>query len=172
MRIQPDLTHEEKENVVKGYASIHGLKIMVETGVFEGEMINGTHDQFKETHSIEWIKEYYDNAVNRFNKLKNVNLYHGDSSVLLNDINVLKEEKCLIWLDAHDGKQSPVMKELEVIFNMSEIEHVILIDDMRNFDDRKKYPNISEVKDFIKFKRPHWNIEIYDDIMRAGKNIK
>jgi len=172
MRIKPSLSHEQKEEVVKEYASKHNLEVMVETGVFDGKMISGTKDFFRETHSVELIKEYYDKAVEKFKDCTNVNLYNGDSSLLLNDISILKDINCLIWLDAHDGKQSPVLKELEVIFSMSENEHIILIDDMRNFDHRKGYPNISKVKELILLKRPHWDIEISDDIMRAGKNIK
>jgi len=169
MRLAPELSHLQKEQEIKKYAKIYDLNFLVETGIFEGKMISGTHNFFEHIYSIELEKKYYDSAVEKFKGLPNVSIYNGNSVDVLKTLDILKNERCLIWLDAHDGKQSPALEELEVIFDMSKQEHVILIDDMRNFNIREGYPDISKLINLIVRKRAEWSVLINDDILRAGR---
>ena len=171
MRIPPDLSGKEKQELILRYQKKYGFKTLVETGTFEGNMINATKGVFREVYSIEMVDEFYKNAVERFKDDANVHLLNGNSGDLISRVLSKISDSVLFWLDAHDGLQSPVMKELQVIFSFCYDDHLILIDDMRNFDHRSGYPNIKSIEDFVKGKWPCCRIEICDDIMRIGNAI-
>lgn len=63
----------------------------------------------------------------------------------------------LFWLDAHysgDGtargtKDTPIAKELQSIFDHSVKNHVILIDDARDFENDPSYPSLEKLEQFV-----------------------
>ena len=79
----------------------------------------------------------------------------------------------LFWIDAHysggvtagENTEHPCMEELRQIFNTPDLGHVILIDDARGFGPNPAYPNLDDVSDFIRSKRPNVDIDVKDDII-------
>ena len=118
------------------------LYAFVETGTFEGESVQRALPFFEEIHSVELSEIYFKKAVQRFEKEKNVHLYHDDSVRFLKQVQqALKDKAVLYWLDAHwcsadetagGTSQCPVLEELDAISRLG-AESVILIDDARLF---------------------------------------
>ena len=81
---------------------------------------------------------------------------------------------CLFWLDAHycgsitakGNSITPIIEELQHIFNHHINDHVILIDDARAFIGQNDYPTIDELKEFIYKHHQECIIEIKNDIIR------
>jgi len=166
MRIPPDLSGEEKQALIIRYQKEYEFATLIETGTYKGNMIHATKNIFSDIYSIEMVDEFYNDALIRFKDDTNVHLLHGNSGDRISEILAGISNPVLFWLDAHDGKQSPVLKELQIIFSFWNKDHLILIDDMRNFNHRPGYPNITIVKDFIKRTCPSCTIDISDDIMK------
>ena len=170
MRIPAPLTGAQKRELILSYQKKYGFDTLVETGTLEGEMINACKGSFARIYSIELLDDSYNNAVERFKDDDNVFMLHGNSSEKTRKALEHIEKPSLFWLDAHDGIQSPVLKELEQIFEAPYFDHVILIDDMRNFEiGRPFYPTRQEIIVFVHKHRPDWQITITDDIMEVRK---
>jgi len=171
MRIPPDLKEDEKKQVIMNYGIKYKFDTFVETGTYKGEMVEKAKKVFDNIYSVELLDNLFNESVIRFKDDKNIHLYKGNSPNALELIMPQINKATLFWLDAHDGQTSPVLKELKVIFKYPAYNHLILIDDMRNFKiNRRSYPKIPEIIAFIKEHRPSWNIDIDKDIMRIGIN--
>tara|TARA_Y100000389_G_scaffold202955_1_gene249874 strand:- start:276 stop:845 length:570 start_codon:yes stop_codon:yes gene_type:complete len=115
--------------------------IFVETGTFMGETIFSMSNKFKELHTIEIKKEYYDNVKRINNTNSNINFYLGDSSIEI--INICKNIKnnTVFFLDGHwsagntgkGNKDCPIYEELDGIMNSLTHKAIIIIDDVRLF---------------------------------------
>src|SRR2546425_12807921 len=134
------------------------LRAFVETGTFEGESVQKALPFFEEIHSVDLSEIYFEKAVQRFEKEKNVHLYHDDSARFLKRIqHALKDKAVLYWLDAHwcyadetagVTSQCPLLGELDAISTLG-TESVLLIDDARLFLCPPPHPH--EVKDWPSF---------------------
>ena len=156
-------------------------RIFIETGTFTGMGVKkALKAGFDKIYSIEIDLKKYKNCVKRFQSHKNVFLYHGDSSMVLEEILNDIDEPCTFWLDAHyiyDGGTrgklfTPIKKELDIIQNHSIKNHVILIDDIRVFDTAKDYPQMTEMLKKIKEINNDYEIEylnghIKNDVLKA-----
>jgi len=132
------ISQERKAEALLSYKE-PTTNIFIETGTFQGDMIEMLKKHFKDIYSVELDKNLYDAAMSRFNGEDNIHLYCGDSAEEIDGILKQITSKALIWLDAHaDGdinfKNSPIEVELRTIFNHSIKDHVILIDDARHFN--------------------------------------
>lgn len=122
-------------------------EIFIETGAYVGDGIQAALDLgFKEVHSIELSEKYYNICKDRFNSNKCVTLHRGDSGVLLSplikEISDRSSSGITFWLDGHyssmdtacaDSYCSPIQQELDAIKQNAHPDHVILIDDMKDF---------------------------------------
>lgn len=117
-------------------------KYFVETGTHEGQSVfKALKAGFKEIYSIELSPVLHDLCCKTFANYPNVNLFVGNSKlvlpVLLNEI----DEPATFWLDAHYSEgntakgdtMTPILGELECIKNHPIKTHTILIDDVRQF---------------------------------------
>src|SRR6267378_1270054 len=130
------------ESLLSTMREVLHLRAFVETGTFEGESVQRALPFFEEIHSVELSEMYFEKAVQRFEREKNVHLHHGDSVRFLKQVQqALKEKAVLYWLDAHwcsadetagSTSQCPVLEELDAISRLG-AESVILIDDARLF---------------------------------------
>ncbi len=167
-----------KQNVVKSFAKFFSLEVLIETGTYFGDMIYATRKIFKKIYSIEIDEYLYKEAKSRFSKYKHISILHGDSMNLIPKILSKINQPCLFWLDAHysgvgTGKgpmDTPVMSEVENIFNLSNFQHILLIDDARDFKSINDYPTIEEIKKFVKKKKPNWKLKVKNDIIRIYQN--
>jgi hypothetical protein len=163
--------HINKQRMLEIYAKSYGLKIMVETGTYYGDMVSSMKNKFEQIYSIELSRDLYELATRRFKRVKNVVLIQGDSEVELGRLMKRINQSALFWLDGHysagvtaKGKKvTPVLEELSHIFKSRHRGHVIIIDDARCFGNEPGYPSIREISDFAKSKRPHTKIEVKND---------
>jgi hypothetical protein len=166
---------EFKRETVKRYGRKFGQDVLVETGTFQGDMIEATKLHFREIYSVELSQELYRAACRTFARHRHVHLLQGDSAVVLRELLPKLNSPPLIWLDAHfsgDGTArgesvTPVVKELEAILEQKQIDPVVLIDDARLFDGTNGYPTLESVHEMILGARGGWVFEVQDDIIRT-----
>jgi hypothetical protein len=60
---------------------------------------------------------------------------------------------------------------MEFILNELNLNHVILIDDAREFVGTNGYPTIKELKKLVLTKRKDWSFIVKYDIIRIHKNL-
>ena len=166
--------HIVKQLIVKESQKDAGFSTLVETGTYYGDMIYAQLDNFSRIYSIELSERLYRKAKRRFKKNKSVTLLHGDSSEVLHEIVPKFKEPVLFWLDGHysggitaQGKlDTPIWEELTTILQ-SGVRHMILIDDARCFEEKRKdYPSIEELKSLILSVYPQSHIVVKDDVVR------
>jgi hypothetical protein len=166
--------HIVKQIAVREYAKEFRTQILVETGTYLGEMVAAMRRHFDRIFSIEIDRSLYENALNMFSQFQHIRLLHGDSAEALPAVLSEVQQPCLFWLDGHysgagTGKGSidtPVLNELSHIFSHHVREHVILIDDAREFRGVNDYPSLEQLREFVKGFRPDWAFEVKDDIIR------
>ena len=154
--------HEVKMYYVLRTLRDNGLSVFVESGTSHGDGVDAILPHVDEVHTIEAWKEAYEFSANRFADEDKVNIYFGDSGVILPDI-LEKIGPAVFWLDAHysgDGtamldKETPVVAELDAIAATGSKEHAIVIDDARGFGVWDDYPTIDWVEDYVKASFPH-----------------
>lgn len=175
------MPHYGKQKTLLKYANDYDLKIMVETGTYKGDMVYAVQPYFEKIYSIELGMDLYNKALERLSMFKNVQLIHGDSGNLLPKIIKNINQPCLFWLDAHysSGKSTskanlntPIIGELmHILTHPIAEEHVILIDDARDFTGKNGYPTLEEIKQMILKVLPKWVFEVKDDIIRAHSSL-
>ncbi|NQV02635.1 MAG: hypothetical protein HQ542_08325 [Bacteroidia bacterium] len=166
--------HLVKQAVVEDYKAISGYNILVETGTFLGDMVDAQKNNFNRIYSIELSEKYWLVAKKRFKRQHHITLIYGDSGKVLNEIAKELTEPAIFWLDGHfqggqyakGVKDSPVLEEIDAIFNNRRFNHIILVDDARFFKGRGDYPTIEELTAYIKGKEKKYEVDVRDDIIR------
>jgi hypothetical protein len=114
--------------------------IFVETGTEAGHTTSlASLFNFKELHTIELSKDWYDFSKEKFLGNPNIHVHFGDSSEVLPQLLKTINKKILFWLDGHYSggntakgkKSSPLLEELEAIKAHDIKNNIILIDDIR-----------------------------------------
>lgn len=168
-----------KQALVKNYQRRFGLRVFVETGTFAGEMINAVLGRFDRIYSIELDDRWHARAVERFAGRPDVTLLHGDSSARLREVLAGLQEPALFWLDAHYSGpitargplDSPIVPELKAIAAHPVPGHVVLIDDMRDFNGSGGYPEAAALAAELQRSHPGDVVEIRDDLLRWHARI-
>jgi hypothetical protein len=166
--------HIVKQRTIRSFAERFGLKILIETGTYYGDMVEAMKGYFSQIYSIELSKELYEKAKKRFDGEETIKIIHGDSGIELANLVGRIDQPALFWLDGHysggvtakGDKDTPIYEELTHIFNTQQSGHVVIIDDARCFGTDPAYPSIEELSDFIRVKRPEINIEVECDSIR------
>ena len=167
--------HFIKQKILIEYKNLYNCEILVETGTFQGDMVYAMKDHFLQIHSIELSKKYFEFSKNRFKEKQNINLYCGDSAIMLEEICRNLNFKTLFWLDGHYSgndtavglQECPVLFELKAILNNNSNKNIILIDDARKFNGTESYPTIEEIRDFFEEYKQYYNIDVKYDIIRC-----
>src|SRR5437868_5535177 len=133
----PRPPHLVKQRLVKQYANEHGLRILVETGTYYGEMIDAAKNEFDEIYSIEFDPKLSATAKSRFAGLPHVHVLEGSSELLVPQILAQLTQPALFWLDAgycawngNFADSSRLLTEISAILSHAVKAHVILIDDV------------------------------------------
>jgi len=171
--------HVVKQNIIKYYAIKFRPQNFIETGTYMGEMIDAVLNIFPKIISIEFGSELADRAKKRFSSYSHVKIIQGDSGKVLPEVMDDITEPCLFWLDAHysggvtakSDLETPIVKELCVLLEHNCPDHVILIDDAREFTGQNNYPLLDEVRNLILAKRPEWVMQVKDDVIRIHKAV-
>jgi hypothetical protein len=151
------------------------FRILIETGSYQGDMIEAQRTHFQQIYSIELSPKLYQAVSYRFRRFSHIHLRLGDSSVVLPEILSRVQEPAIFWLDAHysggvtakGSQECPIFAELTAIFTHYSYPHVLLIDDARDFGTDPAYPSIAELKTFLLEHNPYYCLEVKDDIIRA-----
>lgn len=166
--------HIVKQRILQDYSQKFGLKVLVETGTFEGDMVEAMKNLFDKIYSIELLKENFEKAKKRFQRNRHIEIIWGDSGKELGKIMKIISQPALFWLDGHySGKNTakgeeitPIYRELEHIFSSRNLGHVIVIDDARCFGTDSNYPTIEALKKYIRSKRKNVQITVAEDSIR------
>lgn len=128
--------------------------IFIETGTHKGNMIEAMKNRFNKIYSIELGEKLYEDAQKRFSGDRHIELFKGDSGVVLPELLARIKEPAIFWLDAHYSQgetargetNTPIERELEVVLNHPIKNHVIMIDDARCFNGKDGYPTAETIE--------------------------
>lgn len=162
-----------KQKTITEYQKKYGCNIFVETGTYLGYMISAQKDNFKKIYTVEISEKLHNRAKRIFKKYTHIKPLLGDSGDVMPDIMNEINEPALFWLDGHYSAgitakgelNCPIWKELDAIFKKP-MNHIILIDDARDFVGRDDYPTLKEVEDYFKKQNPAYKFSVKDDIIR------
>ena len=166
-----------KQQILLSYAEQYGLRVLVETGTYLGDMVEAMKDRFDRIYSIELDDDLFENAATRFASSDHVRIIHGDSGVLLNGVLSEINEPALFWLDGHysggptarGASDTPVLKELSHIFGTARTGDVVIIDDAREFEysrHSRDYPTLRKLRKFVRDIAGDVDIAVVDDAIR------
>ena len=163
-----------KQGVIIDYQKKYNCSTFIETGTYLGDTVEAMKTKFKKVISIELGMDLYTNAKKRFLCDKNVEIFHGDSGKVLPQIVLGLKDPAIFWLDGHysagitakGDKICPILEELDAIFDNSNLNHVLLIDDARDFVGEGDYPTIERLTDYIKSKNERYKVQVKHDIIR------
>jgi len=165
--------HAIKMSVVRSYLRRYNLRQFVETGTYLGDTLEYIAREGVGCASIELSEQLHAKAMWRFTGFENVNLILGDSAQEMPKLLARLGMPALFWLDGHYSggftakgeKDSPIMAELEAIYNHPVAGHVILIDDARCFDGTNDYPHLDDLLRKMK-EEGRYKSEVSMDIIR------
>lgn len=163
-----------KHAVIRAMAKRFGTTLLVETGTLFGDTIAAVHGEFETIYSIELMDEFYERARRRFTRLQKVRLRHGNSARELPRVLEELTAPAVFWLDAHysgDGtaraaEDTPISEELLAISRHRIKNHVVLIDDAREFVGTNAYPTIDVCRQTAATFWPQHSFDVSDDIIR------
>lgn len=166
--------HSVKQHAIRALKKKYQLGILVETGTYQGDMVEAMKNDFETVYSIELSKDFAQQAQKRFQNDENVTILQGDSAAVISKILKQIKKPTLFWLDAHysggntakASKQTPIEKELQLILKHRVKGHVILIDDARLFDGTDDYPLLDRVKEMVRKALPNSEISVENDAIR------
>jgi hypothetical protein len=164
--------HLLKQKVVREYGEKFGLKTLVETGTYYGEMVSAMKKRFERIYSIEYVPELAERATRKFALDEHVRIFCGDSRVVMPEVLGLLTGPALFWLDAgyygwvgKQGDQQRLSAELEMILSHP-FPHIVLLDDARGLTGRDGIPSVADVTTYVESTFLRRSVEVKHDIMR------
>jgi hypothetical protein len=165
--------HLLKQRTVQEYGKKFGLRILIETGTYYGEMVSAMKTRFEAIYSIEYSPELAARAVKKFAKYSHVKIIRGDSQSALPELLKSLEKPALFWLDAgyygwsgEQGDKKRLGVELDAILRHRINGHVILMDDAHGLNGKNGALTIEEVTKQIQKDFPNRKVEVAFDILR------
>jgi hypothetical protein len=165
--------HLLKQRTVSEYAERFGLRVLVETGTYYGEMVAAMKNRFAEIYSVEFDSQLAQRAAKKFASRPHVHILEGDSQQVVPELLQQIKEPALFWLDAGyygwaglQGDKQRLTVELEAILRDSRFRHVILMDDARGLNGQNGAPTVEQLKQRIAAGFPGRSAEVQYDILR------
>ncbi len=166
--------HSYKVSVVREHARRLGLRELVETGTYEGDMVSALRRDFVRLRTIELDADLCRRARKRMRRASNVEVVEGDSAVVLPKVLEDLREPAVFWLDAHFSGgvtaraeiDTPVWAELTAVLDHDVLGHVVLVDDAHEFDGSNGYPTVEEVVYLVAERRPDLITSVERGIIR------
>ena len=165
--------HLLKQRTVREYAERFGLRVLVETGTYYGEMVAAMKKRFAEIYSVEYDRALAARAQKKFSSLPHVHIVEGDSQKAIPEIIGRLQQPALFWLDAGyygwaglQGDKQRLTSELEAILHDQRYGHVILMDDARGLNGQNGAPTVEQLKQRIETDFPGRKVEVKHDILR------
>jgi hypothetical protein len=171
-RPAPPPPHGVKVRAVLAAAQRHGLRTLIETGTFEGEMVRRCRPHFARVVTLELDPGHASRAARRFAGDADVEVWQGDSGTLLPEVLRTVHEPALFWLDGHfsgagtarGALDTPLAAELGTIAARGERRDVVLIDDARLLGSGD-YPTLEGVAAMLGV--PVTRLTVDDDVVTA-----
>ncbi len=170
--------HLLKQRTVAEFALKFGLRILIETGTYYGEMVSAMKSRFDAIYSIEQNPELAARAAKEFAKYPQIRIVQGDSQRALPELLTSLAKPALFWLDAGyygwsseqvDKKRLGV--ELDAILRDPVHGHVILMDDAHGLNGQNGALTIAEVTEHIQTEYPGHRVEVAFDILRITPDL-
>ena len=165
--------HLLKQRTVREYAEKYGLRILIETGTYYGEMISAMKKRFDRIYSIEFNPQLARRAIRKFERFPNIQIVEGDSQQVLPELLKLLREPAVFWLDAGyyawggvENDKQRLSTEFEAILRHPVKGHVILMDDARGLNGQNGALTVGELKRRIEEEFPDRTVEVNYDILR------
>jgi hypothetical protein len=165
--------HLLKQRTVRDYAQRYGLRILVETGTYYGEMVVAMKDRFAEIYSVEFDSALAQRAAKKFARWPHIHILEGDSQKVVPELLKSLKEPTLFWLDAGyygwaglHGNEKRLTSEIEAVLSHHIQQHVILMDDARGLNGLNGSPTVAELKQRIDAEFPGRGFEVKYDILR------
>jgi hypothetical protein len=165
--------HLLKQHTVRDYAQRYGLRVLVETGTYYGEMVVAMKNRFDEIYSVEFDSQLAQRAAKKFSRWPHIHILEGDSQKVVPELLKSLQQPTLFWLDAGyygwaglHGNEQRLTSELEAILSHSIQQHVILMDDARGLNGQNGSPTVPELKKRIETEFPGRSFEVKYDILR------
>ena len=167
--------HIVKQMTIQEYQQKYHCGVLVESGTFRGDMVEAQKKFFKKIISIELATELFEKAKRKFSKDPHVQILQGDSGQVLSTVMKDMTEPAVFWLDGHysaletakGSTECHIYKELDCILDAKPMNHVILIDDARDFTGRGDYPAVDALTSYIKNKNDRYQLSVENDIIRC-----
>jgi hypothetical protein len=166
--------HLLKQKVVREYGEKFGLRTLVETGTYYGEMVAAMKGYFDRIYSIEFVPALAERATRKFAGDGRIRIFCGDSRVVIPEVLALLAGPALFWLDAGyygwvgkrtTNNEQRLSAELEMILSHPH-SHIILLDDARGLTGRDGIPSVGDVTSYVEATFPRRSVEVEYDIMR------
>jgi hypothetical protein len=165
--------HLVKQRTVGEYAQRFGLRVLVETGTYYGEMVAAMKSRFAEIYSVEYDHALATRAQKKFARSSHIHIVEGDSQKAIPEIIASLRQPALFWLDAGyygwaglQGDKQRLTSELEAILRDQRFRHVILMDDARGLNGQNGAPTVPQLKQHIESSFPGRKVEVKRDILR------
>lgn len=165
--------HLLKQRTVRDYAQRYGLRVLVETGTYYGEMVAAMKNRFAEIYSVEFDSALARRAAKKFSRWPHVHILEGDSQIKVPELLKSLKEPALFWLDAGyygwaglQGDKQRLTSELEAVLSHTIQQHVILMDDARGLNGQNGAPTVPQLKQRIESEFPVRSVEVQYDILR------
>jgi hypothetical protein len=166
------IPHIIKQQTVVSFARRYGLKVLIETGTYYGEMVGGTKNEFSRIVSIEFDARLAAEAKRRFSPYKHIEILQGSSDMMIKQTLDGLQQPALFWLDAgyflwagEHKDTNRLMSELGSIFRHGVPNHVVLIDDVVSWSGRDGTPEASDLERELQRLYPERKITVESGLM-------
>ena len=162
-----------KWKVLKRESRKYNTEIFIETGTAGGGTVLNLENNFKTLYTIELDQTLYHQGKARVGNRGKIICLQGDSGIVINEILNKLDTPATFWLDAHysgigtaKGQlDTPIINELRSIFTHKIKNHVIIIDDAREFNGHNDYPPIENIEKMVKLKAPEYEFRRDNDLI-------
>jgi hypothetical protein len=165
--------HLLKQRTVREYGEKYGLRILIETGTYYGEMISAVKNSFDRIYSIEKDPALAHRAARIFALDSKIKILEGDSQQVLPALLKSLAQPALFWLDAGyygwaglESDKRRLSVELESILRHPVKGHIVLMDDAHGLDGKNGALTLAELKSRIHSEFPGHYAEVKYDILR------
>jgi hypothetical protein len=179
LRIHPVRSpHLLKERTVREYGAKYGLRILIETGTYYGEMVAAMKNHFEKIYSIECDPSLAREATRKFERDSRIRILEGDSARVLPGLLKSIAQPALFWLDAgywgwENLQRDPQRLSIEVesILAHPDKGHVILMDDARCLNGENGALTLAEFESRLRQRFSRHAVEVKHDIVRIAPRL-
>ena len=171
--------HLVKQRAVQEYATRYGLRTLVETGTYYGEMVAAMRRRFDEIYSVEFDSVLAHRAQKKFSRWPHIHILEGDSQRVVPELLQSLDQPALFWLDAGyygwaglQGNKQRLTSELEAVLGHRIHNHVILMDDARGLNGENGAPTVEQLKQRIEGEFAGRSVEVKHDILRITPMVR